>query len=171
MNNMYKKFCMCMISGILAVSGAFADDTPGVVERTDCNATNAEISVLSAIANPTEDEVARLSELQSVYRRDCVVRGVRRRASGRSVDATAQSVAVTDMDAVQSVDATLESDAAPEQPTLSAEEIAANINAGLCADGAYPNRFGCCSGEKFKDLGNLEFACCRDDGECFPPMK
>ncbi len=50
--------------------------------------------------------------------------------------------------------------------------IAANLDAGLCPDGEAPNKFGCCKGEVFKDLGNLEFACCPDSGgDCFPPMK
>lgn len=51
-------------------------------------------------------------------------------------------------------------------------KIAANLDAGLCPDGASPNKFGCCTGEVFKDLGNLEFACCgADGGDCFPPLK
>lgn len=53
-----------------------------------------------------------------------------------------------------------------------AAEIAANIEKGLCGDGTKPNKFGCCTGEIFKDLGNAEFACCKKDGdECYPPMK
>lgn len=52
-----------------------------------------------------------------------------------------------------------------------AAEIAANIEKGLCGDGTKPNKFGCCTGEIFKDLGNSEFACCKKDtNECFPPM-
>ncbi len=53
-----------------------------------------------------------------------------------------------------------------------AEEIAANIAKGLCADGSKPNKYGCCGAEVFKDLGNTVFACCQPDGgECFPPIK
>lgn len=53
-----------------------------------------------------------------------------------------------------------------------ADEIAANIEKGLCGDGTKPNKFGCCTGEMFKDLGNNEFGCCKKDtNECFPPMK
>lgn len=63
----------------------------------------------------------------------------------------------------------------PPQPQKSEEEIAAeiaaNIEKGLCGDGSKPNKFGCCTGEIFKDLGNAQFACCKKDGdECFPPM-
>lgn len=64
----------------------------------------------------------------------------------------------------------------PEVPAETDEEkyarIAANLDAGLCPDGAKPNKFGCCGDEVFKDLGNLEFACCpKDGGKCFPPVK
>ncbi len=165
-----------MISGILAMPAAFADDdASAVAQRTDCVAANAEIAELSALSNPTDEDNARLAELQAIYRRDCVVRSVKRRASGRAdeiaapVADTAPVVADDTMDTANDATSAPSEDAAP-QP-LSAEEIAANINAGLCADGTQPNRFGCCTGEKFKDLGNLVFACCRDDGECFPPIE
>ncbi|MDE5615618.1 MAG: hypothetical protein K2I81_02180 [Alphaproteobacteria bacterium] len=64
----------------------------------------------------------------------------------------------------------------PPEPQKSEEEIAAeiaaNIEKGLCGDGSKPNKFGCCTGEIFKDLGNTTFACCKKDSdECFPPMK
>lgn len=63
----------------------------------------------------------------------------------------------------------------PAQPEKTEEEIAAEIEAniakGLCGDGTRPNKFGCCTGEIFRDLGNATFACCKkDSNECFPPM-
>lgn len=63
----------------------------------------------------------------------------------------------------------------PSEPQKTEEEIvaeiAANIEKGLCGDGTKPNKFGCCDGEIFKDLGNATFACCKKDSdECFPPM-
>ncbi len=173
MNNICKKLCMCMISGMLAMSAGLADDTASTVaQRTDCVAVNAEISKLSALSNPTDEDAARLAQLQIMYRRDCVVRSVKRRGSGRADEVAAP---VADTLPIETPDAPDDVVAEPvEEPapkSLSAEEIAANINAGLCADGTRPNRFGCCTGEKFKDLGNLVFACCRDDGECFPPIE
>lgn len=61
--------------------------------------------------------------------------------------------------------------ASQEEEEVDPEKIAANIEAGLCADGSKPNRFGCCEGETFKDMGNLVFACCPDDGgDCYPPI-
>lgn len=64
----------------------------------------------------------------------------------------------------------------PQEPELTEEEIAKkieeNINAGLCADGTKPNKFGCCGDEKFKDLGDTIFGCCSEStGKCFPPIK
>lgn len=60
-------------------------------------------------------------------------------------------------------------------PEMTAEEKAeimvANLEKGLCADGTKPNKFGCCGDEKFKDLGNLIFACCPAEGDCYPPIK
>lgn len=49
--------------------------------------------------------------------------------------------------------------------------MAENLDSGLCPDGTSPNKFGCCGDEKFTDLGNLEFACCPKEGDCFPPVK
>ena len=61
------------------------------------------------------------------------------------------------------------------ETTLTPEQELANLDAGLCADGSAPNRFGCCTGEIFKDLGNTVFACCPKDGgeesDCFPPIQ
>ena len=70
---------------------------------------------------------------------------------------------------------TLEIEEQPEtepQPELTDEQRAENVANGLCADGTKPNKFGCCGDEVFKDLGNLEFACCpKSGGDCFPPIK
>ena len=80
-------------------------------------------------------------------------------------------------EADKKVDTEKESEDMPEQDTPSEDEILAmelaNLDAGLCVDGTEPNKFGCCEGELFKDLGNAIFACCpkEGDGECFPPIK
>lgn len=52
------------------------------------------------------------------------------------------------------------------------QTAAENMAAGLCPDGSKPNKFGCCDGETFKDMGNLVFQCCPDDGdgECHDPI-
>lgn len=52
------------------------------------------------------------------------------------------------------------------------EQELANLNSGLCADGAKPNKYGCCGDEIFKDMGNMVFACCpKSGGDCFPPIQ
>lgn len=75
---------------------------------------------------------------------------------------------------VQEVVAETVTDAAPAVPEKSAEEIAAERAelraSGVCPDDGKPNRFGCCEGEKFRDLGNLVFACCPETGDCFEPI-
>lgn len=79
-------------------------------------------------------------------------------------------------EADKKADTEKESEDAPEQDTPSEDELLeqelANLDAGLCADGTKPNKFGCCGDELFKDLGNAVFACCpKDGGDCFPPIK
>ncbi|MFQ6739579.1 MAG: hypothetical protein ACLRFJ_02855 [Alphaproteobacteria bacterium] len=37
-----------------------------------------------------------------------------------------------------------------------------------CPDGTSPDRYGCCAGEEYTDLGD-GFGCCAD-GECYPPL-
>lgn len=47
-----------------------------------------------------------------------------------------------------------------------------NLDMGLCADGTKPNKFGCCTDEIFKDMGNNVYACCpKTGGDCYPPLK
>ena len=58
----------------------------------------------------------------------------------------------------------------PEEIQL--EKELENLAAGLCTDGTKPNKFGCCTDETFKDLGNLVFACCpKDGGDCYEPIE
>ena len=42
----------------------------------------------------------------------------------------------------------------------------------VCNDGNRPDKNGCCSGEKYTDVGAGWMVCCPvDGGDCFPPMK
>lgn len=55
---------------------------------------------------------------------------------------------------------------------VASDVAAANLAAGLCADGSAHNKFGCCAGETFKDLGGGNFGCCpKSGGECYTPAK
>lgn len=64
----------------------------------------------------------------------------------------------------------------PEEIAAEAAEqerkIAENIANGLCGDGTKPNRYGCCEGEKFKEVSQMQFACCpkEGDGKCHEPF-
>jgi len=93
----------------------------------------------------------------------------------------AKSDALASMRGLYEMDCVAKTDNAPEleQPTAQeqtdeewAAEYDANLAAGLCGDGTKPNKFGCCTGETFKDLGDSLFACCpKAGGICFPPIK
>ncbi len=173
-------------------SGAFADETAKVSERLSCADISARMSELGGIAEPTEDETAELAKLKADYRRTCVksARGRRTSADTRVIievapgaevatetaevstpEEGAQSVAETTIaqeEVVSPQEAVVEVD-----PMIALEQELANLDAGLCADGSAPNKFGCCGDEVFKDLGNAVFACCPKggDGDCFPPLK
>ncbi len=82
-------------------------------------------------------------------------------------------------DVLQQMQAQYDSDcvaaaaASTPQPAVvnDAQTVADNLAAGLCADGTKPNKFGCCTDETFRDMGNAVFACCpKSGGDCFPPM-
>ena len=161
------------------VSGAFADDGVAVVERVTCADMSANISELAAIEAPTEDEQAELMALRAEYRRKCVqsARG-RRVSSGQLAVSKAEDIEAGA--AEEEIQVEEEAVALPDNPgadevvpVISPEQELANLDAGLCADGSAPNRFGCCGDEVFKDLGDTVFACCPKDGngDCFPPLK
>ena len=166
------------IFALIAAMPVFADDvsTPAVVARMTCDEINAEISALTSDENADAD---RLEKLHAEYRRNCTKRSVGRRVAGRSVDNVVPTQTVND--APQPATDVNVADVPPADNTdtepnvknddeLTDAEIA-NLNSGLCRDGAKPNRFGCCAGEKFTDMGDLVFACCPAQGDCYPPMK
>ena len=76
----------------------------------------------------------------------------------------------------QVIDAELEPELVektPEEIAAEQEVIEANRAKGLCDDGTKPNRYGCCDGEKFKEVSQMNFACCPKygDGDCIEPRK
>lgn len=197
------KTFLCALIGWCVIGGVFADDTPGVVERTDCAALKTQIEQVG------DTDADLLSELNAKYRRDCTARSAGRRNAGRvatmtvatpvapaQVTSNVQAVidefmarrtencdglknkiaAVANAESddakqLQNVFDTYCGDGAPVV-ALDPVQAAKNIDAGLCADGTKPNKFGCCTDETFKDLGGGEFGCCPNaGGDCFPPMK
>lgn len=61
----------------------------------------------------------------------------------------------------------------PEELAAEQAIIEENRAKGLCDDGVKPNRYGCCAGEKFKEISQMKFACCpkTGDGECTEPRR
>ena len=111
-------------------------------KKTNCDKLNDEIAKLE----PDTNNVDIMQEMKRVYDMDCVEKPVMAPPAPEN--------------------------SAPTAPVLTDAEMEANWAAGLCGDGTKPNRFGCCSGETFKDMGNASFACCpKTGGDCFPPLK
>lgn len=164
------------------VSGAFADGAGQVVsERMSCADISARVSEIGKIDEPTEAETAELTKLKAEYRRTCTKSARGRRTSGEArivVEATAapEEVSTVVEDVVQEspeVESVVQQTVVEIDPMIELEQELANLDAGLCADGSQPNKFGCCGDEVFKDLGNTVFACCPKEGvgDCFPPLK
>lgn len=164
------------------VSGAFADDTGQVVsDRMSCADISARVSEIGKIDEPTEAETAELTKLKAEYRRICTKSARGRRTSGDArivVESTAtpEEVETVVEDVVQEspeVESVVQQEVVEIDPMIELEQELANLDAGLCADGSQPNKFGCCGDEVFKDLGNTVFACCpkEGNGDCFPPLK
>lgn len=172
-----------IVFGFVCATSAFADEVPAVVERLSCADISASISEIGTIAEPTEEQVAELNTLKADYRRMCTksARGRRTSADARvvvesaPVDVVDEDVAVADEQPVQEeVQLEKVEDVVAVDPMVALEAELANLDAGLCADGSQPNKFGCCGDEVFKDLGDTVFACCPRDGgnsDCFPPLK
>ncbi|MBQ5700196.1 MAG: hypothetical protein IIV74_02800 [Alphaproteobacteria bacterium] len=158
----------------------FADDAPAVVDRVGCSDISLRISELGAIEVPSDEQLDELTELKVEYRKKCVVSARGRRTSADAHVVT-QEVAMAETTPEQVVDTSevvlaeqVVAEPEPVQEEITPEQELANLDAGLCADGSAPNRFGCCGDEIFKDLGDTVFACCpRGDvtGDCFPPLK
>ena len=131
------------ISGtIVATSDALSEYLAN--KKSNCDKLNLEIETLASKSDESKSDV--LASMRGVYDMDCIDK------SG-----TTSGVA-------QNVHEQTEEEWAAQYD--------ANLAAGLCGDGTAPNKFGCCTGETFKDLGKDGFACCpKAGGLCFPPIK
>lgn len=155
-----------ILFALIGFMPAFADDNaPGVADRKTCEEISAEMN------DPDIDDET-YAALQSQYRASCI-KIVARRNSARGGNRTGKPETLEMKTMEVKVMPVPETEPAPApEPIVPIEHDPALFAAGLCADGSRPNKFGCCPGERFKDLGNLEFACCMADGTtCFPPMK
>lgn len=166
---------LIFILAVMVYGGAWADDATGnVVERVSCADLRAQIDELTLIENPDDETLDELDALNQDYRRQC---NVATRGGGPSsarmravpIDAVTTEEVVAEPNTVEFVEAET-----AQIAELTPEQVTANLDAGLCADGNAPNKFGCCGDEKFKDLGDGMFGCCPSDWEtvgCFPPMR
>ena len=165
----------------VATTGAFADEDANqkVADRVSCADIQTQITELGEIEDADEEILAELANLKADYRRSCTksARGRRVSTSSRKIDVVEEETVVEDKEpeveeveeAVESVE---EKVVKTVDPVAEAEKELANLDAGLCADGSKPNKFGCCGDEIFKDLGDTVFACCpKSGGDCFSPMK
>ncbi len=158
-----------------------------VVERISCTDIQAQITELSAIEEPDEETQEELANLKATQRSKCMrSAGKRRAAVGRKALIAASEASTTTEEVL--VDESVEKEQPKQEAEkeevvkevvveeqtvseLTPEQVQANLDAGLCADGAKPNRFGCCGDEIFKDMGNAVFACCpKSGGDCLPPI-
>ena len=165
-----------------------------VVERMSCLDINTKITELSCIEEPDDDTIIELEKLKSDYRRKCMksAGGRKTAAQGRSVinndpieeTEVVEEVAEEENVEQKSVETTKQQpkkQAKKENSSggvpATAEEVKMfeelmNLEMGLCSDGTKPNKFGCCTDEIFKDLGNNVYACCpKTGGDCYPPLK
>lgn len=145
---------------------AFADDRD-VVERKTCSEIQVEIQELSELPEPTDEELTELETLQAQYNSTCVKKRQMRKLKAQAPKKTEETEPVIE-------EVVTETDVATEEilpePELSEAEIQANLDAGLCPNGEKYNKFGCCPGERFTDLGDGGYACCEIDNKdiCYP---
>ena len=170
------------LMSVLFAFPSWADDD--VVSRASCTDIQAQISELVAVTEPDDETADKLVQLKNEYRQSCA-----RSAAGRRTAADARgTVEIVETDTETDVPEEAVSESEPvadvaedvvvsteiTEPVLTVEQELANLDAGLCADGSQPNKFGCCGDEIFKDLGDTVFACCIGDGEdmeCYSPIE
>ncbi len=148
-----------------------------VVNRMSCDEINARVDELRTDVKSYPDLRADLEYMLLRQRDQCAPRAARRPVHNyRNVNP------VVELEA-QEVQAPEES-VAPEKTkeivkevvitdTVSLAQIEENRANGLCDNGDKPNRYGCCDGEKFKEVSQMNFACCpkEGEGECVAPRK
>ena len=173
-----RAYCGIKSTGRRAISRSLptTSSSTGVVQTSRLDVLSEYLATKKANCEKLENGIDDMSDDSTVA---WIVREMQRYYDADCVDLPESDIfAETIAGAV--VSAGVQSVAQPVATTVvvsnkSDEEIAAefeaNLAAGLCGDGTKPNRFGCCAGETFTDMGNTVFACCpRTGGDCFPPI-
>ncbi len=155
-----------------------------VVERMTCADINQRVEELREDVKAYPELAADLGYMLSRQRTACAARARRRPVHNyENVNPVKYFEPVEEVPEEQAPEdaPAAESAPAPEQvPEKTPEELAADLAQieenrakGLCDDGTKPNRYGCCPGEKFKEVSQMKFACCprEGDGECIEPRR
>lgn len=172
-----------------------------IVDRMSCSDISARMVELSEIEEPDDDVTIELGKLKSDYRRKCMKSAGKRKtaAKNRVIITVEESTSSPKEDVieektekttetvekqpekieekVEKVEKTKITETQPVSMEATDAEIKMlhelmNLDMGLCADGTKPNKFGCCTDEIFKDMGNNVYACCpKTGGDCYPPLK
>ena len=169
------------------VDDAAIEEVPApraVVQRMSCDEINQRVSELREDVKSYPELAADLEYMLARQRTACAARANRRPVHNyenvNPVQYVEEMEIVEDISEAEQGGAT-DVEAQPvivvektaEELEAEAKKIAENIAKGLCGDGTKPNRYGCCPGEKFKEVSQMKFACCPKDGdgECIEPRK
>jgi len=160
------------------------DEVPApraVVARMSCDDINRRVAELREDVKAYPELAADLEYMIGRQRTQCAARANRRPVHNyenvNPVVALEEPEAVEDVSEEQvvaeSVPEPVIVEKTPEELEAEAKLIEQNRAKGLCDDGEKPNRYGCCAGEKFKEVSQMKFACCpkTGDGECVEPRR
>lgn len=166
------------------VDDAAVTDVPApraVVSRLSCDEINQRVEELREDIKAYPELAADLEYMIGRQRTQCAARARRRPVHNYENVNPVKQVEVVEEVADEEVQVVPEpapepepvQEKTPEELAAEAAEIEENRAKGLCDDGVKPNRYGCCAGEKFKEVSQMKFACCprEGDGECVEPRK
>lgn len=141
-------------------------ESESVTARKSCSELQTEIRLLTELEEITDEERDNLMSLQGQYRSSCAKSGARRAMNAKTKSHIESDVVTVTADE----EVAKPTEEVDESQQLSDEEIQANLDAGLCPNGEKYNKFGCCPGERFTDLGDAGYACCEIDNKdiCYP---
>lgn len=166
------------------VDDAAVTDVPApraVVSRLSCDEINQRVEELREDIKAYPELAADLEYMIGRQRTQCAARARRRPVHNYENVNPVKQVEVVEEVADEEVQVAPEpapepepvQEKTPEELAAEAAAIEENRAKGLCDDGVKPNRYGCCAGEKFKEVSQMKFACCprEGDGGCVEPRK
>ena len=152
-----------------------------VVARLSCDDINQRVEELREDVKAYPELAADLEYMLGRQRTQCAARARRRPVHNYEnvnpvqyiEDVVVEEEPVVEEEQVAPKPEPVVVEKTPEELAAEQEKIQENRSKGLCDDGSKPNRYGCCDGEKFKEVSQMKFACCpkEGDGECIEPRK